>query len=266
MIHPRKLTTLLPQSVRYGLRRILFRGDAATCVLCRSRVRGFHAHGGGAEVLDRRQVVGGMRRTGDRCPVCHGCDRTRMMMLYLETRTPIGRAPQRVLHVAPDFGLYLWLHRQPQVAYTATDIDIGRYRHIEGMQYADLTALPFASESFDLVICSHVLEHVPDDRAAFSELHRVLAPGGQALLLTPYALDGLGTDEDSSLADPGERARRFGQWDHVRIYDRTDFLNRMKEAGFRVSLFDPTTEYLERARDLHLNPLEMLPVGGKPLS
>jgi SAM-dependent methyltransferase len=211
--------------------------------------------------LDSRQVVGGMLRDDDRCPVCHGADRTRMMMLYLDTETAVGRRPMRVLHVAPDLGLYLWLKRQPGVDYTATDLDASRYRHIDDMQTADLTALPFDDGSFDVVICSHVLEHVPDDRAAFSELLRVLAPEGHALLLTPYALDGQGTDEDPSAEVAAERDRRFGQWDHVRIYDREDFLARMRRAGFVASLWDPMAACPARAAGLGLNPLELMPIG-----
>lgn len=264
MAHIRKLTNLLPQPARYGLRKAVFYGGAHRCVLCESPIRGYRSHGGGAAVLDERRVVGGMRRDDDRCPVCHGADRTRMMMLYLETQAAVGQRPLRVLHVAPDFGLYLWLKRQPGVDYVATDIDAARYRHIAGIRSADLTAAPFSEASFDVIICSHVLEHIPDDRAAFSELFRILRPGGVALLLTPYALDGRGTDEDVGLNDPAEQDRRFGQWDHVRIYDRDDFLARMGRAGFEATLYEPFAADPARAAALHLNPLEALPIGRRP--
>lgn len=264
MAHLRDFTTIIPQPIRFGLRRAFHRGQGATCVLCGTQVRGFKGHGGGAAVLEARRVAGGMRRETDRCPVCHGCDRTRMIMLYLEAVASIGKRRCRILHVAPDFGLYLWLKRQPGVDYTASDIDAARYRHIENIRTADLTATPFASDAFDIVICSHVLEHVPDDDSAFREILRILAPGGQALLLTPLALDGGGTDEDPTLADPAERHRRFGQWDHVRLYGRDDFLARMRRAGFETDLFEPFTSHAEAAERLHLNPLEVLPIGIKP--
>jgi len=268
MAHIRSVTNLVPQPVRFGLRRLAFAGAGQTCPLCGNGVRAFKPHGGGAEVLERRRVVGGMRREADRCPVCHGCDRTRMMMLYLEREAGVGRVdgggPKRVLHVAPDYGLYLWLRRQKGVAYTGTDIDATRYRHIENMRSADLTAAPFPDDAFDIVICSHVLEHVPDDARALGEIRRILAPGGHALLLTPLALDGLGTDEDPALHDPVEQDRRFGQWDHVRIYGRDDFLARMRAAGFETRAVDPFEAWPEAAKELHLNPLEILPVGTKP--
>jgi len=263
MGHIRQITNLLPQPVRFGARRMLFRGNAHTCVLCGNNIREYRGHGGGAAVLEERQVVGGQRREATRCPVCHGADRTRMIMSYLETHTDLGEAPQKLLHVAPDFGLYLWLKRQAQLTYVGTDIDAGRYRHIDGIQTADLTRAPFEDNTFDLIICSHVLEHIPDDATAFAELYRILKPGGHAMLLTPYALDGKGTDEDPSINDPAEQDRRFGQWDHVRIYDRDDFMARMRAAGFETSLFDPHAEMPERAKELDLNPVETLPVGRK---
>lgn len=264
MAHLRRLTNILPQPARFWLRKAAFFGRAHRCVLCLSHIRAYGPHGGGPAVADRRQVVGGMRREGDRCPVCHGRDRTRLFMLYLESRLGVGTRPMRVLHVAPDLGLYLWLKRQPAVDHVGTDIDVARYRHIEGIRTADLTAAPFPDDSFDAILCSHVLEHIPDDRTAFAELFRILRPGGAALLLTPYALDGAGTDEDPAIRDPAERERRFGQWDHVRLYDRDDFIGRMRAAGFRTELFDALEDDPARAAALHLNPLEKLPVGHKP--
>jgi SAM-dependent methyltransferase len=263
MAHFRKLTNLLPQPARVGLRKLLFSGSTITCVLCGNSVRFFNPHGGGAEVLDRRRVVGGMRREADACPICHGCDRTRMMMLYLSELGGVGREPRHILHVAPDFGLYLWLNSQPGVSYVGSDIDKARYRHIKNMYTADLTAAPFGTDAFDIVICSHVLEHIPDDAMAMREILRILKPGGEALLLTPLAMDGRGTEEDPSIDDPGERHRRFGQWDHVRIYGRDDFLARMAAAGFETTVFRPFESHPEQAETLRLNPLEVLPIGRK---
>ncbi|MEL6736348.1 MAG: class I SAM-dependent methyltransferase [Pseudomonadota bacterium] len=265
MAHIRQLTGLLPQPVRFGLRRMVFMGSAENCILCGNSISGYKGHGGGAAVLETRNVVGGKRREDNRCPVCHGADRTRLMMTYLDAETDLGTRPMRLLHVAPDFGLYLWLKRQDQLTYTGTDLDASRYRHIDGMQSTDLTATPFDENTFDLIVCSHVLEHIPNDAAAFDELFRILTPGGHALLLTPYALDGKGTDEDPTISDPAEQDRRFGQWDHVRIYDRENFLTRMRKAGFDASLYDAFEAENVDAEKLRLNPDELLPIGRKPL-
>lgn len=263
--HLRTVTGALPQPWRFNLRRAFYRGSERTCPECGISVRCFLAHGGGAEVLERRRVVGGMKRDDDRCPVCHGRDRTRLMMLYLSRHAGVGRAPRRLLHVAPDFGLYLWLKRQNSFDYTASDIDATRYRHIPGVVTADLTDAPFGDATFDLIVCSHVLEHVPDDRKAMSELLRILKPGGEALLLVPFATDGKGTDEDIGLDDPQQRERRFGQWDHVRLYDREDFIDRLRSVGFEVSLYAPLEADKDAAAELWLNPMEQLPIARRPM-
>ena len=264
MSHIRSLTSLLPQPVRFGLRRLAFQGSAGRCELCGNSVRAFHGHGGGHDVLDRRKVVGGMRRANDRCPICHACDRTRMMMMYLKNEILTDGARKSVLHVAPDFGLYLWLKRQANVDYAGSDIDARRYRHIDNVRTADLTATPFDTAQFDVVICSHVLEHIPDDAKAMREILRILKPGGTAMLLVPLALDGLGTDEDLTVEEPTERERLFGQWDHVRLYGRDDYLNRLRAAGFDVSVYAPFEAAPEEAAALRLNPDEVLPIGRKP--
>ena len=266
MSHIRRYTNLIPQPVRFGLRRIAFRGNGLTCMLCGSRLRGLVDHGGGSEVVERREVAGGKLRRADKCPVCHGCDRTRMMALYLEHQLGVGERQLDVLHVAPEYGLYLWLKRRKGVRYTGSDIDARRYRHIGNMRTANLMNMPFESNAFDVVICSHVLEHVPDDFQAMRELQRVLKPGGTALLLVPLAMDGAGTDEDASVTDPVERNRHYGQWDHVRLYGKDDFLQRLSQAGFEVSTFSPFEAMPDEAERLHLNPSEILPTGRKPVA
>jgi SAM-dependent methyltransferase len=250
--------SVVPHSMRFGLRRLVFQGRAKRCPLCGAAVRTFVAHGGDAAVLERRQVVGGMMRLNDACPVCHGADRTRLMMLYLDEVLLAGERPVRVLHFAPEHGLYLRIKHHGNVVYTAADIYPPRYRQIPELVKADLTNLHFATASFDVVICSHVLEHVPDDGKAMREIRRVLAPGGTALLMVPLANDGLGTDEDSSVTSPEDRDRLYGQFDHLRLYGRDDFAARVAVAGFDVSWFNGFDQFASQAESLWLNPRENL--------
>jgi SAM-dependent methyltransferase len=97
----------------------------------------------------------------------------------------------------------------------------------------DITDIPYAENTFDVVLCSHVLEFIPDDHKAMSELYRILKPGGWALLLVPFDAEGSETFEDLKVFDPKERERLFGKFDHVRVYGR-DFKDRLEHAGFMV--------------------------------
>ena len=178
----------------------------------------------------------------------------------MECKTQIDKAPLSLLHVAPDLGLVLWFKQFPNLIYTACDLSHRRYRHVPNFVQADLTNLPFQDCFFDIVICSHVLEHVPDDTAAMAELHRVTKPGGSVLALVPLATDERPTEEDPEISNPLEQERRFGQWDHVRLYHRDDFVQRLQGAGFDVALWDPFAADSDWATRWHLNPKELLPV------
>jgi SAM-dependent methyltransferase len=141
--------------------------------------------------------------------------------LWLRDRIPPGA---RVLHVAPEPGLARRL-RALDIDYLSVDLDSPH-----AMKRCDITAIPEPDGAFDVVICNHVLEHIPDDRQAMRELRRVLRPGGLAVLQHPV-YDRPDTYEDFSVVDPAERLRVFGQEDHVRIYG-WDMLDRLRAAGF----------------------------------
>jgi SAM-dependent methyltransferase len=128
--------------------------------------------------------------------------------------------------------------------------------------WMDLTRAPWRDASFDVIFCNHVLEHIPDDRAAMAELVRILRPGGWAVLLAPYWPE-KETIEDPS-ASPEERLRRFMQVDHVRLYG-SDYPVRLNEAGFDVE----SEVYADRvgptlASRYGLQVGEVLVVGRKP--
>jgi SAM-dependent methyltransferase len=133
---------------------------------------------------------------------------------------------RRLLHFAPEPCLERRLRRTPGLECRTADLEPGRADLRE-----DITALSFRDRSFDIVLCSHVLEHVPDDRRALAELRRVIALDGTVLLAVP--IRGATTDEDPTVVDAVERLRRFGQSDHVRFYG-ADFAQRVQSAGFDV--------------------------------
>ena len=136
----------------------------------------------------------------------------------------------RVLHWAPELGWANRLRRLPGVSYLSGDVD-----PTKAIRELDLTCIDLPDESIDLTLCSHVLEHVPDDRTAMSELLRILRPGGHTLVMVP--LTRAPTDEDPTITDPEERRRRFGQTDHVRRYNAHDVGARLADAGFLVERF-----------------------------
>jgi SAM-dependent methyltransferase len=188
-------------------------------------------------------------RPNARCPGCGARDRIRHVWLYLVNKTNLLTDRLRVLHVAPERILERKLKRRANLQYVSLDLARPRAR-VRG----DITALPFADESFDVVLCSHVLEHVVEDRAAMGELYRVLKRTGWGLLLVPIDFHRTETFEDRTVVDPADRERVFGQADHVRIYGR-DFTGRLQEAGFTVRVEDYLRELGEaRARRYGLRP------------
>jgi len=134
------------------------------------------------------------------------------------------------MHFAPDRAIADLLATTPGIESVSADIDPEA-----ADEQIDITDIPYPDGSFDLILLSHVLEHVPDDAAALSELHRVLRPGGRVLMQHPIDYERAETYEDFSIESPEERLRHFGQEDHVRIYGR-DFPLRVKYAGFEVEM------------------------------
>lgn len=138
-----------------------------------------------------------------------------------------NNAPVSILHFAPQRGLTHRLRNMRDIIYRTTDLCApGVDVHV------DITQLPFEPDAFECVICSHVLEHIPNDAAAISEIHRVLTRPGIAFVQVPYVGSRL-TDEDPGVTDSKERLRRFGQTDHVRMYGY-DLVDRLQEPGFDV--------------------------------
>ena len=137
-----------------------------------------------------------------------------------------------ILHLAPEYGIGAKLRRLPRCHYVTADLDPSR-----ASIGLDAQAMPFHDASFDCVLCSHVLEHIPDDRRAMKEMLRILRPGGWAVLQVPLDCRRAETLEDKSVATPEARECVFGQHDHVRVYGR-DYARRLADAGFAVRFHD----------------------------
>ena len=133
-----------------------------------------------------------------------------------------------MLHVAPELWFEPKLKQLLGDNYLTADLYDPR-----AMVKMDITNIEYPSETFDIIYCSHVLEHVQDDRKALREFHRTLKSNGWAILNVPIGAEQ--TIEDARITDPGERLRVFGQEDHVRIYG-PDYIDRLNEAGFDVEV------------------------------
>ncbi len=206
-----KLLLNLPE----WFRKMMFYGSTHHCPVCSSNIRAFFRFG---------PLINSC------CPVCASLRRHRIAWLFFQQRTNLfDLSPKRMLHVAPELCFKLKFKQIPFLDYVTADLHGG-----DVTLKMDITSIPHTDNAFDVVFCSHVLEHVPDDRAAMREIMRVLKPGGWAVIMVPVRMNRL-TDEDLSVTDPREREERFGQHNHVRYYGR-DITDRLKEAGFNVTV------------------------------
>lgn len=201
----------------------------------------------------------GQTRPNVLAPGTFSLERHRLLWLYLQEKTDFFTKARKVLHVAPEQAFLDRFRALKHLDYTTTDLE----SPIADIK-ADLTDLPFVDNTFDMLICNHVLEHIPEDIKAMSEIFRVLKPGGMAILQVPYEADREKTFSDDTITDPKERAKIFGQYDHVRVYGM-DYFNTLASIGFEVKKEDFTKglskEMMERYR---LPKGELIPVVIKP--
>jgi len=185
-------------------------------------------------------------------------ERHRLLWLYLKEHTTFFTAPHKVLHFAPEQAFYSRFRKLKNLDYTTTDLN----SPLADVK-ADICDLPFEDNFFDFILCNHVLEHIPDDKKAMKELYRVLQPGGIGIFQIPQDLDRDKTFEDDSITDPKERARIFGQYDHVRVYGR-DFFQQLRNTGFQVEEVDLTAQMPPELVDKYrLAQGEIIPVAKK---
>jgi SAM-dependent methyltransferase len=224
----RKLVSLLIRYIpRKYLQRIsgpglkiagfFLRGSAVTCPVCSTSFRRFLPYG---RIQPRQNAL---------CPQCLSLERHRLLWLYLKEKTPFFNQSQAVLHVAPEACFIRRFEKIHGNGYVTADIEspLAKVK-------MDIHRIPFENDTFDVVLCNHVLEHVGDDIQAMREIARVLKPGGFAILQVPFfhpIADK--TISDPSVTSPKQREKMFGQDDHVRKYGR-DYSIRIQRAGMRA--------------------------------
>ena len=202
--------------------QILLIGSNVYCNICDKRFRKFKSFGNPV-------------RENSRCPNCYSLERHRLLNYYfIENNFSDFLTNKSILHVAPEKFFYDQFKNLTK-EYQPVDLLPEEYPFTDGpsVKKEDLTQLSFADDSFDFIMCNHVLEHIPQDAMAMSELYRVLKKGGRAILQVPLDYSRDKTYEDDSIVSHEDRHKEFGRYDHVRMYGK-DYANRLSNAGFQV--------------------------------
>ncbi|MFN2117219.1 MAG: class I SAM-dependent methyltransferase [Candidatus Promineifilaceae bacterium] len=202
--------------LRYLVGRVIFYGNGRFCPIC--------------EHTSRRFLKSGLNSREDaQCPHCRSLERHRLTWLYITTQTNLyDSKPKKMLHVAPELFFIPKFKQLLGDNYLTADLFDPK-----AMVKMDITNIEYPPESFDVIYCSHVLEHVQDDKKAMREFHRTLKSNGWAILNVPINAEQ--TFEDPAIVDPDERLKAFGQKDHVRRYG-PDYADRLRDVGFRVEV------------------------------
>ena len=176
----------------------------------------------------------GNQRNNVLSPSTLSLERHRLLWLYLKNETDFFSDHLKVLHFAPEQAFYKRFKKMTNLDYVTTDLN----SPLADVK-ADICNLPFKENEFDVILCNHVLEHIPDDTKAMHELYRVLKKRGMGIFQIPQDLNREQTFEDDSITDQKERAKIFGQYDHFRIYGR-DYFDKLRRIGFEVEEVDYT--------------------------
>lgn len=211
-----------------------FRGEGYTCNICQQSYSRFVPDQPSPEnktAITKNEMIAGY---GENilCPNCLSTARERLVVARLAEMDLTGK---EVLHLSPEKNVYEFIEAKANV--TTADLLPGFYRTIDGLvRKEDATSFSFDNASFDIIIANHILEHIPADVLAMKEIYRVLKPGGKAILQVPYSEKLTATQEMPGINDPARQSALFGQKDHVRNYALTDYVSRLQNSGFIVSV------------------------------
>lgn len=225
---------LHPNNLHSKLLHLALKGNNVKCVCCNATYITF-------------LPAGLQKRANAKCLSCGSLERHRTLWMYLHEQGNIYKKPLRILHVAPEKIFYNHFTAIPGIEYYPIDLMPDKYAYGIKTIMMDVTKMAFPDNYFDAVICTHVLEHIREDRKAMKELYRVMKPGGWAILNTPVVMDAESTVEDVNLYDPEKQLELFGQPDHVRVYGK-DFLDRLSEAGFHIEVIDYVSKFSHNER------------------
>jgi SAM-dependent methyltransferase len=221
-----------------------YKGDTVQCPICEKNYRQFLPYG---RINPRPNAL---------CPNCLSLERHRLIWLYLKEQTNFFSTKLDVLHIAPEPCFMKRFEKQHGEKYITADIEspLAKVK-------MDIHQIPFPENHFDVVLCNHVLEHVADDIKAMREIHRVLKPGGWAIMQVPFFSPVPETTyEDASITNPREREKAFGQDDHVRMFGK-DYAQRIARAGLKAEENEFAKTHSER---FGISKNEIIYIGKKP--
>jgi len=201
------------------------------CSICETRHEKFNS-------------FGYVRREDALCPYCSSLERHRLSWLIIKDKFKNKKLENKnLLHIAPEKVFMEKFNDLFGENYLTADLydDNAKIK-------MDITSIEYPDESFDFIYCSHVLEHIVEDKKAMRELNRVLKKDGWAILLVPIMTNGP-TEEDFSITTSEERMRSYGHPEHVRNYG-PDYKNRLEESGWKVEIIYPEGFLLEKDIEL----------------
>ncbi len=226
---------------------IAFYGDNVHCPVCERNFRKFLSYG--SSKAHRENVL---------CPYDLTLERHRLMWLFLKTTNFFSEEKFKVLHIAPEQCFFPIFKKQNNLDYTTADLE----SPIADIHF-DLHEIPLPDNSYDIIFCNHVLEHVEDDLKCIKELYRVMSTNGWGIFQVPIDYNNSKTYEDKSITNPKERELHFWQKDHLRLYG-TDYHKRLEQGGFKVEIFDPKESLKSiNYEKLKLNPNELIFIARK---
>lgn len=225
---------------------LLLTGNKVECSICERRFRKFLPYG---YETSRDNVL---------CPNCLSLERHRLIWYYLNHHTDFFDSPYKLLHMAPEQCFYKRFRNLENIEYVTADLE-SPLAEVK----LDIQDMPFEDNTFDAVFCNHVFEHIPDDKKAMREVLRVMKPGAWAILQVPQKAGAATTYEDDSIIDRAERAKHFGQYDHLRLYG-ADYGDVLRSQGFEVEERDIPSEIgPELTEKFRLSRNEILYIGKK---
>ena len=213
----------------HKLTSIFYRGNHFECNCCGKSFKKFKPKGNS------------YLRPNAICPFCDSLERERLLLFYLQQETDIFTARKSLLHFAPEEQMKKIFKRTPNLLYTNVDLNPSF-----ADEQADITDLQYQDESFDYIICAHVLGHVPDESKAIRELFRVLKDDGMAFILTLIDWNNPHTFESENIQTSEERLQHYTESDLARLHG-ADFATRIEKEGFHVDTIDYRTHFDEKA-------------------